>query len=375
MAIRTPDAVAPSSTPEADQAVKRVEPAQSTPLRLPFVQPDRMISSSPVAPSEAPASMAESQPPESGYVRPENMLIALPADIPRAPVKAAPGARLEDAFPVDVAGGGPSILDFFRTRMDPVPASPRDADALARAIYFATEADNRMLAGQLDEAMEFYRMALEIFPQMTYANWQVGRISIAQRRYPDAIRYLTEAVRNTTDLGETLNDLGIAYLYAGDLDQALAIFSSAAAADPSLLDPPFNLGLTLLRAGRIKDARIQFKEYSVLAPEDPRPHRELAMLEIMERRPVAAGAFLERAITIDPDWPQPLLDAALLQAESGDLDVAMDYLTRALGKADPREVIRVYRQAAFNPVRLSPRGDAFEAQLAERARRLTAPGR
>lgn len=325
---------------------------------LPFVRPEYMVSPSTILPPRDPDPIAG----PTGFIRPETLLAENPS---------IPKARIDNARTAAERKGAlysRSILDFYA--QSATFESPfENTDALAKAVYFVREAERLMLARQLEEALAFHQQALELFPKMTYARWQAGRIAIMQGNYRGAIRYLREAINTTTDLAETLNDLGIAYLYAGLPGEALTAFETATASDPDSREPLFNTALALRRLNRNDEARHQFETYSKVVPEDARPVRELAVLDMIEGQYQIARMRIDQAIKLAANWPQPLLDAALLCADMEAFDAAMDYLARALEIAPARLVYDAYRQPVFNKIRLSPLGTGFEAQLAERARR------
>lgn len=243
-------------------------------------------------------------------------------------------------------------------------------DALAKATFFIREAEAKVSAGLTDQAIAYYTQALTMFPRMTYANKQLGRLHLMRGEYDLAAHYLNAAIEGDNTPAETLNDLGIAHLYAGRIDQALAAFEASTTADPALPEPQFNAGLALRKGGRLADARISFNRYLTSSPNDARAYRELAVIDALEDYNEAALLNLERAIAIDPTWYTPRLDAALLHAERNEYESALTQLDRALENAPAWVVLQTYNQPPFHNLRLMPESKPFESRLAGKARRV-----
>jgi tetratricopeptide (TPR) repeat protein len=248
-----------------------------------------------------------------------------------------------------------------------------DPDALAKATFFIREAEAKVSAGLTDQAIAYYTQALTMFPRMTYANKQLGRLKLMRGEYDLAAQYLTIAIEGDDTPGETLNDLGIAHLYAGRVDQALAAFEAATTADAALPEPRFNVGLALRKGGRSDEARQAFNRYLALIPNDARAYRELAVIDALADQHDAAMQNLERAISIDPTWYTPRLDAALLHAERNEYDAALSQLTLALEHAPAWVVLQIYQQPPFHNLRLMPESRDFESRLAAAARKGVLP--
>ncbi|MGA1529290.1 MAG: tetratricopeptide repeat protein [Kiritimatiellia bacterium] len=255
-----------------------------------------------------------------------------------------------------------SLIPFGRTeKLD-------QQDAMSRVMFLVREADADTTKGALEDALEHYYEALELYPQMSYANQQAGRLLLILRRHQESIKFFEAALSSATEFGELLNDLGVANFYAGQTEKALENFEAALQAEPKAQDPMFNIGLVYQRMGRMDDARRQFETCIRSAPDDARAYRELAILEALANDRDSALYRLQQAITVDPAWPQPVLDAALLHAEEGNEERALGLLDVALEIAPVRVVYQVYQQPAFRPAQLTPGGKLFEERLARKAR-------
>lgn len=247
----------------------------------------------------------------------------------------------------------------------PATTRPPDRDAITRAIYLVREAGARANAGATTEAIALYEQALAIFPRMSHANKELGRLKLMQGQLPEAIQHLSAAIETDEHPGETLNELGIAHLQAGRYDPALAAFSGSANLDPERTESRFNTGIALRKSGRWKEARDVFIKERDRSPGNPRILREIALLDHLEGRPDIALVNLERAIELDPQWYPPRLDAALIFAEQRDGASALEQLHLALNTAPPLVVFQVYSQLAFRDVRLREEARKLEERISQ----------
>ncbi len=364
----------PASEPVEDAIASAKRRSDLSPIFTPYTRAQFMLSNEEIIPLPPPAADA------SKAVPPDLQAVLAPS--PEESIRQDWRRVLSGQRSITASVGQssmPSILDMFgmnrkswrdfdgllpfgkTEKLDP-------QDAMSRVMFLVREADADTTKGALEDALAHYYEALELYPQMSYANQQAGRLLLVLRRYQKAISFFEAALTSATEFGELLNDLGVAHLYAGQTQKALENFEAALQAEPEAQDPKFNIGLVYQRMGRADDARRQFETCIRTAPDDARAYRELAILEVIANDRDSALYRLQQAITVDPAWPQPVLDAALLHAEEGNEERALGLLDVALEIAPVRVVYQVYQQPAFRPAQLTPGGKLFEERLARKAR-------
>lgn len=146
--------------------------------------------------------------------------------------------------------------------------------------------------------------------------------------------YLTSPeprTRNTV-LAQQLNDDALKHIEAGELDEAQALFRKALDAD--LLYPAAhnNLGLVLLRQGKMYESAWEFSYAAKLMPHSAEPRHNLgSLMEKMGRFEEAEGHY-EAALAID----------------DGNVEV-IGHLARVYVKQDRRDerVISLLKKLAF----------------------------
>lgn len=367
-------ATASVSTAAADKTNAVAVPSR---VSLPFVRPTAMV-------SETEDSLSTTNKMDAGadslgvdlladergiaemtarsYIRKSSMLSSDAANfsvswITYAKREESPGFISESAF-----------VDESATRIN-LPGLPVDnPNILARAMYYIREAEIKLKEGDAQQAMSLYTQALAAYPKMTYANKQMGRLSLMRGEYDNAIRFLKDALDADETLGDTLNELGTAYLYSGRGEDALKSFSAALEASPLSIEPLFNIGLALRTMNRLDEARAKFEEYLEADKFDARVYREMAVIDMMEGKPDEALERLHTAIALDGRWYTPQLDAVIIYTEKGALVKALELLERAMDYAPVWVIYQVYNLPALKELKLIPESIAFESALAEKAR-------
>ena len=155
---------------------------------------------------------------------------------------------------------------------------------------------------------------------------------ILQGRYDAALQQLEGARSSGASPAGVENLRGLALLLRGDLPKALASFDRALQLEETLTEARLNRGIALLRTGAYAKAsrdleRVAADERSRLRA-DAAYHNAIALDRL--GRTADAGAWLDRALQLDPKLDAALLYAGMLRERQGDLQGAgrayLDYL-------------------------------------------------
>jgi len=160
------------------------------------------------------------------------------------------------------------------------------------------------------QAEDSYRAALRYRPALFDALYNLAMLLQAQgkaeeaRDYFEKVRALQE-VRAATSKANSLNADGIKYTDEGQLDEALAAFRKALAADPSFFMAAYNQGVVLSRQGKKQEAIEAFRTAIRLRPDFVMAHYGLG-LALRSAGDTTAEEELRKARLLEQYVAQPL---------------------------------------------------------------------
>jgi tetratricopeptide (TPR) repeat protein len=132
--------------------------------------------------------------------------------------------------------------------------------------------------GELDEAMVEFRAAIRDNPDNASAHNGLGNILTLRGRYLEALPEYEAALRVKPGYVEVHNDLGYALENLGRLDEAVDHYREAVRLRPDYEQARFNLGSLLARQGRRDEAVAQFRQILQASPDDPGAKQKLQEL-------------------------------------------------------------------------------------------------
>jgi predicted O-linked N-acetylglucosamine transferase (SPINDLY family) len=185
-------------------------------------------------------------------------------------------------------------------------------------------------AGQLAEAEQGYRHAIQLQPGMVDAWVNLGAVLATGRRLAEAIAVYRDAERMAPGNTALQFNLGNAYRRAGQFADAVGAYRRAAQAASPSAGLLHNLGLALLGAGDRLEALRQFEAALNLAPNDAQTwyYHGFTLAEIGQTE--RAVPSVERALALQPNYPEALnLLAMVYRGTKRDAD-AEEPLRRAI---------------------------------------------
>ncbi|MCM3880583.1 MAG: tetratricopeptide repeat protein [Vicinamibacterales bacterium] len=133
-------------------------------------------------------------------------------------------------------------------------------------------------AGRPDDALKQLRIAEQLDPS-PLRKYDVGRLLLLMRRFPEAGAAFNQALALKPDMPESLYGLGLAFDGLGRIDEAIDAYSRALSLNLDFADAHFNLARLLATQGRTADAIAHYKQVLRLRPEDAEAAGELKKLE------------------------------------------------------------------------------------------------
>lgn len=281
----------------------------------------------------------------------------------------------------NIVRGDPALTGDHRREIGSREARPEfggsdrpGPDALQQAQLLTAQGDALRDTGNYELALQFYGKALGLWPGLTQVKAEMGRLYLLTGEPARALGMLRSAAENDPTDPYIMNNLGAAYFYTEEYERATRLFESVLQIDPSFAESCYNVALCHMARGRRKDAREWLERYLEQRPNDPKAIKEKAFLLAASGDYTNAMTLLEKALTFSPSWAPLYFDAGATAALMGDAEHAIRYLTEARSLVSPVAVYAVYQQPAFQEIRRTPAGRAFEGTLVDEARKRAAAG-
>ncbi len=187
-----------------------------------------------------------------------------------------------------VTGDSAEAEASYRRALAIVPESPDALIGLAAAL---AEGGDPELAERTLES------AIAAQPRYTATHVEYGSFLFRQGRARDAIAPWQRAAVLEPDNPSAFNNLGVAYLYAGDFKKAADAFSNSLAIEPTRSGYS-NTGTGLYYNGKFSEAAEMFRKATELAPADHRPWGNLADALHFGGHPAEARKAYDRALSL-----------------------------------------------------------------------------
>jgi tetratricopeptide (TPR) repeat protein len=189
-------------------------------------------------------------------------------------------------------------------------------------------------AGQMDAALDQYRIAVTLYPQGDREQSDLGTALMEQGVYPEAIQHLEAALAINPKLFPAQNSLALAYSKTGDYDQAMAHFQQALQIQPDSLGVRLNLGSVLKRQGKLVEAAEDYRTAIKQFPSEVEPRRRLTAVLVQQGDFSQAADACREALQLSPTDSNLWLQLGNIFLAENNYAAAADGYRRAL-QIDP----------------------------------------
>lgn len=242
---------------------------------------------------------------------------------------------------------------------EPAGAKGLTSKWVKNAAYHMIMGEQAVRQNDLPSAQAHFERTLATFPEITGVHRPLGVVYLKQQYFGPAAEQLEQALKEHSSI-DVLNNLGAAYIGAGQNDRAEEVLKQAVRQNPDLAGCYKNLALLYRRSGRTNEAAAAFENYFARAPQDTRSLEAYAAYLTSAGRSRDVIAFLERIEGADPLAVRMML--ARTFALNNDIDRAVCALREISGMLTPRQVIAVMHEAAFEKI---SRSGPFEKLMYE----------
>ena len=189
----------------------------------------------------------------------------------------------------------------------------------------------------LEEAQRASEHALELDPNSAEAHVSVGQALAIQRRFLEAAIAFDRAIKEDPTLFEAYYLYGRALFESGDVEKAVKMFEKAQAARPDDFESRVLWAQALTELGRRDEARRanelaveSIEKHLELNPDEARAYSLGASVLIRLGQTDRSKQWTHQAMTLAPNDPLVLYNAACNFALLGETNHALDGLERAI---------------------------------------------
>jgi protein O-mannosyl-transferase len=193
------------------------------------------------------------------------------------------------------------------------------------------------LRGESKEAIEHFRQALQINPNLASAHNNLGLALAAQGQMQAAVEHYREALRINPDHANAHYNLALALAGRGQMAQAVQQYREVLRIDPSDAEAYNKLAVVLATEGQLDESIKYFHkalELTNSAATQSEAHFYLGIASAKQGRLDQAGKHFEEALKLKPDFVDAQYNLGRVLAAQGDLDKAIDYFRLAI-RTDP----------------------------------------
>ncbi|MBI5854476.1 MAG: tetratricopeptide repeat protein [Nitrospirae bacterium] len=171
--------------------------------------------------------------------------------------------------------------------------------------------------GKTEEATTILQTVLKDEPRSAQAHHYMGVAYGQQGDWSQAKREFAEAIKLAPTMVEPRNAMAALHLSRGDVDLAIEESQNALKTNARNLKGALILGDAYLKKGDLQRARMTFEAILKAVPKEPYSHNRLGILARMDNHPDAAMQEFEEALTLAPEFVEPLSQIASLKLAQG----------------------------------------------------------
>jgi tetratricopeptide (TPR) repeat protein len=199
----------------------------------------------------------------------------------------------------------------------------KEQDILQKGIIFHQ-------SGQTDEAIYWYRKALEINPENTIAHSNIGAALQSTGQLEEAARSYQKAIDSNPDYAEAHNNIGTVLQEQSKLDSAVASYKKAIDIKPDYVEVYSNLGNALKEQGKLCEAVTYYQKAISIKPNYAEAYYNLGNTQQEQGKPDTAVTSYQKAINIKPNFAEAYYNIGFTLQGQGQLEAAVASYKKAI---------------------------------------------
>ncbi len=146
----------------------------------------------------------------------------------------------------------------------------------------------------------------------------------------EAMVHYQMALEIKPDFAEAHNNLGNFLFQKGSVDEAIVHYQKALEINPDYAEAHYNLGYALLKMGNVDEAIAHLQKALQINPDYAEAHNNLGYALIQKGRVDEATAHFQKALQINPDYADAHNNLGNILLEKGSVDEAIIHFQKAL---------------------------------------------
>lgn len=204
--------------------------------------------------------------------------------------------------------------------------------------------------GKRDKALNYFTKAIEIDPNEAKAHNNIGTIYKDLGKFDDALQHYNRAITLNPFLPETYYNRGVLFEIKGKSQKALADFNQAVQLKPDLAKLRLKLGNALIKKGKLNEAIFHFKTAVAINPHDVKAHLLLAKALTKSDKTKESIEVYKKILKLNPQLSTIYYNIACLYAKKYNVEEAIVWLKMAIHKGyDKWDLIKT--DPDLNPIR------------------------
>lgn len=171
---------------------------------------------------------------------------------------------------------------------------------------------------KLEQAIRYFRAALQMDPDSMAAHYSLGLVCLGSRRFEEAIEAFSAVIRIDPTRAQGHSNLGAALSQAGRQAEAIGHLRRAAELEPDDAAIRENLGVALAKAGRYQEAMASYAQSLRLDPGQASVYGQLGAALLKTGRSAEAALRFRESLRLRPGWFEPMHRLAWILATDPD---------------------------------------------------------
>ena len=187
------------------------------------------------------------------------------------------------------------------------------------------------MKSQDEEAIGFYKKAIEINPGYPEAYRNLANIYASKGNFKEAVDYYQKFLKFAPDDVDVYYNLGVCSVGLGEVEKAAVYFKKVIQINPNDAQVYNKLGAMYAHLGRFEDSIVYFKKSLDINPNDADIYFNLGIVCVVLGKSSEAINYFQKAVDINPEYAEVYASLGSVYSDLGRYSEARLSLKKAKG--------------------------------------------